>query len=342
MAAIDFNCLPTIVGSMPHSDAKAACDLITGCLKDIPVWPQLTKRVFLENMYAQYSEGFPGVVIDGDSIYVNSGQDLTKQLEEFYTAYLENDADKFAISPDHAEGLDYFLGLTDLRPRMVKGQVAGPVTWGLTVTDENKRAIIYDDVLGDAVARLLRLKAAWQEKQLKRIASDTIIFVDEPYMAAYGSVSVMLSKEKVISLLEEVFQGISGLKGVHCCGNTDWGLILETSTDIISFDTYNYADSLALYPEQVKAFIERGGTVAWGIVPNSEEGLNKESAASLSDRLGEAMAPFTRNGVSYKDLLQRSLLTPSCGLDTLASEDAAAQAIELLVELSDKIREKEL
>jgi len=37
-------------------------------LRDIPAWPQLPKRTFLENMYAQYSEGFPGIVIKGEKI----------------------------------------------------------------------------------------------------------------------------------------------------------------------------------------------------------------------------------------------------------------------------------
>jgi len=86
-------------------------------------------------------------------------------------------------------------------------------------------------------------------------------------MAAFGSVGVQLSKERIISLLEEVLAGISRLKGVHCCGNTDWSVLLDTSVDIISTDTYNYAQSLSLYPAEVKKFLDRGGTIAWGVIP---------------------------------------------------------------------------
>ena len=35
--------------------------------------------------------------------------------------------------------------------------------------------------------KLLKLKAAWQEQELQKISKNTIIFVDEPYMASYGS-----------------------------------------------------------------------------------------------------------------------------------------------------------
>ncbi|MBA7632248.1 hypothetical protein ES703_39791 [subsurface metagenome] len=188
--------------------------------------------------------------------------------------------------------------------------------------------------------KLLRLKASWQEKELRRISKNTIIFVDEPYMAAFGSVGVMLSKEKVISLLEEVFGGIGGLKGVHCCGNTDWSVLLDTSADIVSFDTYNYAQSLTLYPSQVKKFLDRGGAIAWGIIPNNKESVEKESVASLNDRLEEAMAPFTRKGIPFQQLIAQGLLTPSCGLGSIATEETAARVLELLAELSIRIRKR--
>jgi len=340
MPNTEFGCLPTIIGSMPHTDPQAACSQVFHYLKDIPAWPQLPRRSYMENMYVQYSEEFPGVVVSEDSIYIDRSLNRDKPLEKLYAAYLDNNVDQYPISPDYAAGLHNFLSVTDLAPLAVKGQITGPITWGLTVTDDSRRAILYDDVLGDAVPRFLRLKAGWQEKALRRICPNTIIFVDEPYMASFGSVALLMSKEKVISLLEEVFGGISGLKGVHCCGNTDWSVLLETSVDIISFDTYNYAQSLTLYPAEVKRFLDRKGAIAWGIVPNNGEALGKESVASLNDRLEEAMAPFTRNGIPFKQLIKQGLLTPSCGLASIASEDAAAQALELLTELSARIRKR--
>jgi methionine synthase II (cobalamin-independent) len=335
---IEFNCLPTAIGSMPHTDPEEACAQILNYLKEIPCWPQLPKRSFKENMNAQFSEGFPGAVLKDDSLYIDRAQDLSKPLEQLYAAYLEDDVDKYPVSPDHAAGLHSFLGSTNLKPLVVKGQVTGPVTWGLSVTDNEGKAIIYDDALGEVVAKFLKLKAGWQEKELSQISPNTIIFVDEPYMASFGSVSVPLSGEKVVSLLDEVLAGIKGLKGVHCCGNTDWSVLLSTKIDILSFDAYNYAQSLSLYPKEVKSFLDRKGVIAWGIVPNDEISLAKETAASLKDRLEEAMAPFARNGVPFKELIEQGLLTPSCGLEPLDTTEASARALELLAELSAKIR----
>ncbi len=342
MSGVEFGCRPTIIGSMPHTDPDQACAQIARYLKDIPAWPQLPGRSFLENMYVQYSQGFPGVVIDEGKkkIKVDRSADLTQPLENLYAAFLADDADKYPITPEYAAGLHRFLARTDLAPMAVKGQVTGPVTWGLTVTDMEGKGILYDDLLGDAVPKLLRLKAAWQENQLRAVSRNTIIFIDEPYMSAFGSVSVMLSREQVVGLLDEVFGGIRGLKGTHCCGNTDWSLLLETGADVISFDAYNYAQSLSLYPAEVKRFLDRGGTVAWGIVPTDEESLRRESVASLKDRLEEAMAPFTERDVCFRQLTAQALLTPSCGLSSLPTVEAAVSAMELLTELSFEFRKR--
>ena len=342
MSNTEFYCLPTIIGSMPHTDPAKACALIARFLKDIPAWPQLPRRAFPENMYVQYSEGFPGAVVENNRIYVDTAQDFTKPLETLYAAYLENDASKFPVSKDYAAGLYAFLEQPGMAPRAVKGHVTGPLSWGLTVADENKKAILYHEVLGDAVPKLLKLKAAWQENQIKKISKNTITFVDEPIMASYGSVvaSGAFSKpEKIVEMLNEVFDGISGLKGIHCCGNTDWPVLLKTKLDILNFDAYNYAQSLALYPEEIKKFLGRGGCIAWGIVPNNAEPLQKESVASLKDRLEEAMAPFTRNAIPFKEIIKHSLLTPSCSLTSL-TEDGAEQALKLLTDLSAEMRRK--
>lgn len=337
-----FNCLPTVIGSMPHTDPEEACSLVLRFLKDIPAWPQLPRRSFLENMCAQYSQGFPGVTLRDQGIYIDRSADLTGQLQELYAAYLAEDPSSYPIGPDYAAGLHALLGWKRLSPALVKGQVTGPITWGLTVTDQDGRAILHDDVLGDAVPRLLRLKAAWQERELRRIFHNTVIFVDEPYLSSYGastSAGVLTSAEKIVAMLDEVFDGIAGVKGIHCCGNTDWSLLFRTRTDIINFDAYNFAPSLALYPDQVKKFLGKGGNIAWGIVPNEAEALSRESPASLKDRLEEAMAPFTRDGFPFRQLVAQGLLTPSCGLASL-TEDAAALALEMLAELSRMIRSR--
>ncbi|MFQ6014455.1 MAG: methionine synthase [Anaerolineae bacterium] len=337
--------LPLTLGSLPHTDAEAAWSSIFRFSPRLPAWPQLPKRTFKENMYVQYSEGFPGVVIDEENerLWVDRSQDLSAGLECLYAAYLENDLEFAAISPGYAAGLAALPHLcNDQQFLAIKGQVTGPVSWGLFVTDQDRRPVLYDDILADAIAKHLRLKAAWQERELKKVNGRTIIFIDEPYMSAFGSAYVSVGREQVLSLWQEVLSGVEGLKGMHCCGNTDWSILLATAVNILSFDAYRYAETLSLYADEVKAFLGRGGMIAWGIVPADDEAaLAAETDDSLIQKLHEAMGLLVRKGVPFDDLLAACLISPSCGMRTL-SVPASDRALELMASVSNKMRERYL
>lgn len=336
----ELNGLATAIGSMPQVEPREACSLVLKYLSEIPAWPQLPKKSFLENMYVQFSEGFPGVNVEGDRIWVDRSQDLSIPLEQLYSAYLENRMEYGETSDKCAAGLHAFLEQGKGKGRKaVKGQVTGPISFGLSVTDQNRRPLLYDEVLADAIAKHLRLKAAWQEKALRSVCSKTIISVDEPYLASMGSAFVSFPREQVVTLLEEVLGGISGLKAIHCCGNTDWSVVLQTSLDILSFDAYNYAETLALYPDEVKSFLNRGGVIAWGIVPNDEQALNKETKASIGDRLEGAMKLLSKKGISFDTIKSQCLITPSCSLAAISIK-AAAGALELTAAVSADFRKK--
>ena len=341
MNKFEPNLLPMIIGSVPHTDPMAGWEAVLRHFPDAPCWPQLPKRSFLENMYVQYSERFPGVVLEEDRIYVDRTQDLDPGLERLYVAYLENALDYGAISAEYAAGLAAMPTVLEGYAEQLlalKGQVTGPISWGLMVVDQNRRPILYEEVLADAVAKHLRLKAAWQEQEMRKICPTTITFVDEPYMASFGSAFVSLEREQVVTLLEEVLAGLEGIKGVHCCGNTDWSILLSTSVDILSLDAYGYAEALALYPAEVRVFLERGGIIAWGIVPASEK-ANDETVDSLVGRLHQDMNLLVRKGIALDDLLASALITPSCGCGSLTPE-LTERVFELTVGVSKALRER--
>jgi hypothetical protein len=324
-------------GSLPYTDPAEACQLILDHV-DILTWPQLPRRSFLENMYVQFSERFPGVVVANERIYVNRDQDLDPELEQLYVAYLTNDLEHASISSDYAAGLHRLLQMELGDLSLVKGQVTGPISWGLTVSDENRRPILYDDMLAEAIAKHLRLKVSWMERVLRGLAPQTIVFVDEPYMSSFGSAFVSLNRDQVITLLEEVFAGIEGLKGVHCCGNTDWSVLLSTAVDVLNLDAFGYAEKLACYPEEVGAFLERGGIIAWGIIPASSQVL-EETVESLLDRFHAALSLLTAKGLHQDDLLSAALIMPSCGCGSLPIE-TTERVFEMTSQVSRALQER--
>jgi hypothetical protein len=333
--------LPLALGSVPYIEPNKAWECVLKRFSHIPVWPQLPRRVYLESMYAQFSERFPGLVIEEERIYVDRRRDLDPDLERLYLAYLENDLQYGQTSPKYAAGLGALLSgqVSMPHPAMaLKGQITGPVSWGLTVVDQNQRPILYDEILADAVGKHLRLKAAWQERELSKLAPRTIMFLDEPYMASFGSAFVSLSREITIGMLEEVLAGMKGIKGVHCCGNTDWSILLSTGVDIVSLDAYDYGDTLALYPEDVSRFLARGGTLAWGIVPVGGM-AESETASSLVERLLATMERLVEKGVPREPLFQRGLVSPSCGAGSI-SPTLTERIFDLTVAVSAEMRHR--
>jgi len=309
--------ITTGIGSFPHQGEKEVFGLILKNFPEIPFWPQLPKRSFLEGMVVQYSEGFPSLRWNEKEqrVWVDTSLGFEKEIEKFYQRLEGGELEPFQITEDFAKGLRILKDLSseDHRKEIkyIKGQVTGPITFGLALTDQEGKPIFYDPTLGDILVKHLSLKARWMEKRFNDLfpGTPTILFFDEPSLSSFGSAFSSLSREDVIHSLNECFDAVKGLKGVHCCGNTDWSVLLSTNLDILSFDAYEYLETLSLYPKELKAFLERGGILAWGIVPTSEHIL-KEDAKSLVKRFGEGIETLSKKGVD-QGLLQRVILTPS-------------------------------
>ncbi len=78
-------------------------------------------------MYVQYSERFPGLVLDVEQerIWVDREADLSSGLEQLYTAYLEEDLAYGAISGDYAAGLAHSAANVWARPWLSRGMSPG-------------------------------------------------------------------------------------------------------------------------------------------------------------------------------------------------------------------------
>ncbi|MGA1825995.1 MAG: hypothetical protein ACMUIP_15170 [bacterium] len=332
--------MATGIGSLPHTDSREASELVLEMFPAIPYWPQLPKRSYLENMYIQYCEHMAGATLAEEGIYIQSaGPAFMTELEQFYESFMTEALAPFAISKERAEGLYSFMAYEQKikQAKAIKGQITGPISFGLQVTDQDKRSILYDENLKDVLIKQLLRKAQWQIDIISRIHPCPIMFMDEPYLSSFGSAYINISREEVISSFEQILSDVNAITGIHCCGRTDWSLILETSVNILSFDAYNFMDSLFLYKDQLVQFLARGGIIAWGIVPTSLEDFDKEDCDSLIERLNSAFKKIENCGFDMPYILAHSLITPSCGLSTLSIQ-AAVSMLKLTSEISSHIR----
>jgi hypothetical protein len=292
-------------------------------------------------------------VIDEDKarMYVDTSGDYSEELATFYESYMaadeSGDCSSMAITRAFSAGipaLENKLQDDGRKPPFVKCQTTGPISFALTITDENKRAIYYNEEFIDTVVKGLAMKCRWQIQKFKPYADNVICFVDEPILSAFGSSTyVSVQREDVIARLGEVIEAIhaeGAIAGVHCCGNTDWSLLVDVGADMMSFDAFQFGETVALYPDHIKTqLVERKNTLAWGIVPTSTA-IRDESVASLVERFEKGVDHLAeRTGIDKQIIVERALITPSCGTGSMEPADAE-RVFDLLSKTSQALREK--
>jgi methionine synthase II (cobalamin-independent) len=332
----------TGIGSVPFLDNQAAVRLILENLTEIPYWPQMAQKGFQEDMVSQGAGGLPLIYRDMEQrlVRVTDAGDRDTALTQFYEAALQGELETFSLSPEEASGfyslMEALLPLPAGTPAFVKGQVVGPVTFATIVKGLDGKAILFDQELIQAVTQGLALKAAWQVAKIRETGRQAVIFFDEPSLTGLGSAFMQISREEVINLITETIAAArepgEAFFGVHCCGNTDWSVLLETPIDILSFDSYEFFENLKLYDKHLKKFLARGGYLAWGLVPTSPT-APAETEEALWAKFTAQVEELVHIGLDKVKLLSQSLLTPACGLGYLAP-DKAQEALAKLKALS--------
>ncbi|MDP6546487.1 MAG: hypothetical protein QGH60_21115 [Phycisphaerae bacterium] len=324
--------ITTGIGSVPLADPDEGAAFVLDADVSIPFWPQLPKRGFREQIIPQYAQHMPCVTIDTDAERtVLDPADKQTHLQQFYEAYLSEELAPFALSSESAAGRTWPI---------VKGHVVGPISFTTGIIDADKQPLYSDPQLRDAAVKMLTRNAQWQIERLSAMATDRVLmFLDEPALAAYGSSTYLyISEQDVADMLGEIFDAIraaGGIAAIHVCGNSDWGVVIRSGVDVVNFDAHQFGTTISLYADDVRDLFDRGGSIAWGIVPTTPQIAN-ETVDSLARRLDECFASMEAKGFDRDLLRRRAILTPSCGVGTL-TPDQGCKVFELLRGLRDSL-----
>ena len=347
--------LATGIGSMPFEEVEHAVNVSISRLAEAPFWPQLPKVGLNEQMEIQYSEGMPCIKIDREKgrMYFDTSGDYSEAFAEFYEAYMaamdpdegNGDCSAVAISPDFSRGIyvtEKRLQNLGKKLPFVKVQTTGPCSFALTIVDENKRAIYYNEEFRDVVIKALAMKCRWQIQKFQPYADKVICFVDEPILSAFGSSTyISVKREDVVAHLAEMIEAIhadNAVAGIHCCGNTEWSILIDAGVDIVNFDAFGYGETIAMYPEAVKTLLERGGMLAWGVVPTSKA-IQEQTIESMVNHFEKMMDNLASKGIDKKLIMEQAIITPSCGTGSMDPADAE-KVFEMTQSLSKTMREK--
>jgi hypothetical protein len=331
--------LATGVGALPHKEPASAWRLATTLFPQFPFVPTLPRRGLLERIVFNDSAHLPGRMLVGERLFVDTRIDHSPEIEQIYQDFLEGNAVSYGTGPEYASAFHEMLAHPPDHPRVLKCQVTGPVTFGMQVTDCDKRPIFYDSQYADILGKVLGLQARWLEDQICRHTSarSSLVVFNEPYLTSLGSSVVPLDQGAVAGALNDAASLLEGGYGIHCCANTDWAFLLSLQPSVLSFDAYLLAREFLLYGDAIAAFLEKGGVIAWGIVPVDDALFRKESIGSLASRI-QAIRSRLSEYIDVEVIDHQSLVTPTCGIQ-LGEECMAEEILTATAALSKRCRE---
>jgi hypothetical protein len=333
-------CLGIVHGALPHRNPGQAQVLLNKTTPVITAWPQLPLRSFREQEYVQAAAGFPGLVYDGvqERVYVDRSL-LDQSLDKLSLAYLQNDAQASALGVEDAAGLSELLRIANqgLKARAIKGQMVGPVSLGMLLTDEQQRPLMYEAMLLDALVQHLHLRARWQVERFDHLVDATIICLEEPFLEAVESPFVPINWEDALDLIERVYVGVDCCRGLVVEGNLNWKQLLASSIELFVVNTATQFEPL-LAAEGLEHFFERGGMIAWGVVPSESDTIAQADLNSLFEQTNALFERIVARGIVRERLLSQSLITTMTNLARVSVEEAE-RAMDLVFELSRKLRE---
>jgi len=329
--ALEARCRTTAMGIMPHTNIGKALELALSL--DIPFWPQLPKISFYEDMYAQASQNFPGIVVDVENKRLNFN---TSKFEQELGDYFEktDHAETFALSREYSAVYHKFLAKNLQGCHAIRGQVTGPVSFGFNVIDENHKPIIYNEEVRAILFDFIQKKVNAQYSELREKNSNAFVWLDEPGLgyvfSGLSGYNDRQAKEDYGSFL----QSLEGPKGLHLCANVNLPYLLELGVDILSFDAYQIEFMPKEYANVVAEFLKSSGVISWGVVPTELAILAKETPATLAKLLIDYWEVVSRNtDLSLKQIAEQALLAPArCCLKGIGQVDTADETAGQIAE----------
>lgn len=290
--------LSSSIGSLPHTDAADAAAFVLAVQPGLPAAPSLPARHPAEGMLGQAASGVPGVTVEADGSLAVDRRALDPEAP--ITTGIDGEA---------FGGLRAFLHAVGGRTEPIKLQLTGPVTFGVALHRAGvPPAVAFAVAEQSAHQRINSLLDAAAEAAP---AAPIVLFVDEPGLTGAIERGFPIAPDRAIDLVSGALAVVGPLAvtGVHCCGPTDWPLLLQAGPQILSITV---EDAAALSGAELAPFLERGGWVAWGAVPT--DGPVGTSADRLWRSLSERWCELVRGGCDPVLLRTQAMITPTCGL----------------------------
>lgn len=287
------------IGSLPHHNARQAAEFSLAAY-DVATIPSLPRRSPAESPIAQALVGVTGVML---------GQYGTVAIDAArLDPHVEVSTD---IRRDQFVGFRTFLDVA--REQHHTGPVSwhftGPISVGVALMRAGATPAVAFDVGRAAIRSHLRALTGIVAAALPD--SPQLVILDEPFAEELMARDFPITLDQGVDVLSSAMAAIEPVAtvGVHCCGDVDLSLMIDSGPHVLSLPVSNSVAALAGY---VDRFLAGGGWIAWGAVATG--GPIGVTANRSWHQLSSLWSALVQRGCSPRQLRDQSLLTPECGL----------------------------
>ena len=166
--------------------------------------------------------------------------------------------------------------------------------------------------------------------------SPQLVWLDEPLFGELMLPGFPIAPEPAIDLLSGAMAVLEPVAtvGVHCCADADIASLLDAGPSVLSVPVNEKLAAVAGY---LTRFLERGGRIAWGVVPT--DGPIATTSERSWRQLSDLWCELVRRGCDPVMLRQHSLVTPHCGLGT-HTPAVADRVVQLTREVGRRVNEQ--
>ncbi len=315
----------TSVGSLPHRDVDAAIAFVLERTPQLPAAPTLPAVDARELMIPQAAWGIAGVDVADDGTISVADPDLVDPAAPM--------RDRDLIGRPFATWRR-FLDAVAGNDGPIKLQLTGPLTLGLTLVQAGLGCDRAFAVAAAAVGTRARDLLALADARAPGVPR--VVMFDEPGLVGGLRPDLPLGADGVIDLLSGALAAVEGraFGGVHCCGPTDWRLLLQAGPGVLSLPVGAAVTGSA---GALGTFLERGGWIAWGAV--ATDGPLGESPSRSWRRLSSEWCELVQAGCDPVLLRRQALISPVCGL-AMHDEAQADHVFAITRRLAEKVHDQ--
>lgn len=305
----------TGIGSLPGTDAGEAARLVFGELRDLPHLPELPGRGAGADMIGRSAALLVDLPVEivpsGWRFTAHTGRELRRARD-----FLAWDLDALEAAAAGYSG-------------PVKVQAAGPWTLAASIELVSGHRVVSDYGAARDLASSLAegLRAHLDEVRARVPGASLVLQLDEPMLPAvlagsvatpsgYGTVRAVEQSVAEQALHDVLSIAAQGARVVHCCAtDVPIGVLRNAGVDAISVDAARLEP--AHYDELGEA-VEAGVSVWLGVLPALAGAISFDAAR------GRIRELWTALGFPLKELSERLVATPECGLAGATPEHARA------------------